>query len=221
MSATNPVPLTFFDSPERLPMAIVRAQHERASQHATVAQVLHGIPIPAVLVNAQRQVVAANDQFVNDVGVEEAKTIGRRLGEIVGCVYSAEYPHGCGTTEACVDCGAAISMKTAREQNVRSTNDCRIAVDAKAGGALEFRVTATPIQLDGEQFYLVVLRDTFNDNRRRVLERMFFHDVLNAAGGLQGLLRELVEPHARGGRGARSHGRDRRRHHRRRDPGVP
>ena len=188
MPATNAVPLTFFDSPERLPMASVRAQHLRASQHASVAQVLHGIPIPAVLINAERQVVAANDQFARDVGVEEAKALGRRLGEIVGCVHATSFPSGCGTTEACVDCGAAISMKTAREQHVRSTNDCQIAVDSRAGASLEFRVTATPVQLDGDLFYLVVLRDTFNDNRRRVLERMFFHDVLNAAGGLQGLL---------------------------------
>jgi signal transduction histidine kinase len=35
------------------------------------------------------------------------------------------------------------------------------------------------------------MRDTSDEQRRRLLERMFFHDVLNSAGGLHNLLRLL------------------------------
>jgi hypothetical protein len=186
--ATNPAPLTFFDTPERLSSAAVRQQYERAASHAAIRQVLHGVPLPAALLNRERQVVAVNDQFARDVGVAEGAALGRRLGELIGCVHAGDAPAGCGTAPSCVECGAAQAIYAAREQETRATGDCRILVTANAGGSLEFRVTVTPLPLGEDKFYLIVLRDTFNDNRRRALERLFFHDVLNAAGGLQGLL---------------------------------
>ncbi len=41
--------------------------------------------------------------------------------------------------------------------------------------------------LDGQQFSFLVLKDISHAKRRRILERVFFHDILNSAGALRGL----------------------------------
>ena len=42
-------------------------------------------------------------------------------------------------------------------------------------------------------FYILVLQDISDEKRRSALERIFFHDLLNTAGGLNGLLTILKE----------------------------
>jgi len=41
--------------------------------------------------------------------------------------------------------------------------------------------------VEDESFFLVILEDTSSHSQRRDLERTFFHDLLNTAGGMQGL----------------------------------
>ena len=55
------------------------------------------------------------------------------------------------------------------------------------------KATATPIVIRGEPFTLFALQDISSEKRRDVLERIFFHDVLNTAGGIHGLASLLAE----------------------------
>jgi hypothetical protein len=45
-------------------------------------------------------------------------------------------------------------------------------------------VSATPFILNEETFTIFAVTDISHEKRRRALERIFFHDVLNTAGGL-------------------------------------
>jgi signal transduction histidine kinase len=59
--------------------------------------------------------------------------------------------------------------------------------------SLDMNITSTPIKLTSEVFYVLIFQDISNEKRRSVLERIFFHDLLNTAGGLNGLLTVLKE----------------------------
>ena len=48
-------------------------------------------------------------------------------------------------------------------------------------------MTATPVTLQDQNFSLFAVTDISHEKRRRVLERLFFHDVLNTAGGMLGI----------------------------------
>jgi signal transduction histidine kinase len=54
------------------------------------------------------------------------------------------------------------------------------------GEALDLRVTATPLTIGKEDFTLFSAVDIGHEKRRRALERIFFHDVLNTATGILG-----------------------------------
>ena len=138
-----------------------------------------------MVLNSHRQVVYANQKVLHQLGRDfEALIQGKRPGELVDCVHASEMAGGCGTAEACTTCGAALAILSA--QNGKSDErECRITQLA-SGDALDYRVMAAPIRIDGEAFTLFVLTDISGEKRRRVLERLFFHDVLNTAGGLRG-----------------------------------
>ena len=59
--------------------------------------------------------------------------------------------------------------------------------------ALDLKVWGTPFRWRGEALALVVAVDISNEKRRKVLERIFFHDILNTAGSICNLTELLVD----------------------------
>jgi signal transduction histidine kinase len=49
------------------------------------------------------------------------------------------------------------------------------------------------VQVDGADFWLVTILDRRDEEHRRALERVFLHDLLNTAGGVQGLSEVMIE----------------------------
>ena len=54
--------------------------------------------------------------------------------------------------------------------------------------ALDLRVQASPLDVDGEKLTLFAVQDIADEKRRQMLERIFFHDVLNTANGIEGVV---------------------------------
>lgn len=162
------------------------AGQRNAAADPLFAACLEAMPCPAMALNDQRQVVAANRLLLGLVGLDPDQAAGRRPGELVRCLHAGEGPDGCGTAEACRHCGALATVLECRRLRRQARGECRISL-AAAGGALDLEVTATLVEVGGREFTVVGLRDTADHQRRAVLERLFLHDLLNTAGGLKGL----------------------------------
>jgi signal transduction histidine kinase len=120
---------------------------------------------------------------------------GLRPGEALHCIHSDETEGGCGTTEFCRTCGAARAI-VAAIGGKKNVQECRITTHD--GESLDMRAWACPL-MNGNEFVSFALEDISHEKRRRALERIFFHDVLNTAGGVQGLtelLKEEADPQA-------------------------
>lgn len=145
--------------------------------------------ISAVIDN-NRQIVYANNEFLSLLGLETLDPIlGKRPGEAVSCIHAGEEPAGCGTSVACTYCGAVNAILESQKTGSKSTKECRIssAVDGKLI-SWNLNVTSSPITLSGNLYYIFTIRDISHEKRRSALERIFFHDLLNSASGLNGLL---------------------------------
>jgi len=185
---------TCYQPAERVGPDVLAHQHQEVGRHAVLAAMLEGFPEPAVVLNGARQIVRANARLTNLLGCEASALVGRRLGEALACEHASEAPNGCGTTPSCRLCGAAHAIDRASTTDAQATEECRIsAIGDRGPAALDLRVWVTPVAVDGATYLVVALRDTSDEQRRRVLERLFFHDVLNAAGGLHGLLTLLPD----------------------------
>ena len=178
---------TFFLPARRAGPAEIAEAAERVGSTQTVCQVLDGLPGPAVVINEFRQILAANKRLLDDLGVASVEDLlGQRPGEALGCRAVAEAPGGCGTGRRCAYCGCVNAVAESLKTDTTQTAECRIA--RADGTALDFEVSATPTLLDDMPVVFVALRDISAEKRREVLERTFFHDLLNTAGGLRGLL---------------------------------
>lgn len=158
------------------------------------------IPQMLVLLNAQRQIVYANRWFLEVIAEDVENSapvpdyVGKRPGEAIGCIHAAEGPGGCGTTRFCRTCGAVKAILAAQQLQRSVADECRIIRHTRAGQeALDLRVTASPVEVDHKPFQLFTLTDISHEKRREVLERIFFHDILNTAGAVQGIAALLQE----------------------------
>lgn len=143
------------------------------------------VPCALVVLNAQRQIVFANDRFLELVHASERAggVEGRRPGEALGCVRVLDSPGGCGTTEFCSTCGAVAAI-LASQKGEASVKECRITRRGN-GDALDLRVWATPVTVEGEAFTIFATLDISDEKRRRALERIFLHDIHNVACGIK------------------------------------
>jgi len=201
MNTVSPSTRAIDGSIPPLPTEFASAERDAADQiHEQVTLFMDAPPIVGDLVgnipdiltvlNDKRQVVYANQVLLNYLGIDSQERIqGLRPGEILDCIHAVESDGGCGTTEFCKTCGAVQAI-LASQQGKKNTKECRII--QRSGEALDLRVWATPITYANGAFTVFSVADISHEKRRRALERIFFHDILNTAGGLQGFA-ELLD----------------------------
>jgi hypothetical protein len=185
---------TAFAPATRADGEVVLHTWRKLSDLAFVREVVNSMPFVVAVLNRQRQLVFWNDALVEAVGAREiGELLGKRPGEAIGCVHADEAPGGCGTAEACRHCGAVHAILRCLLTDGPTEQECRITtrVDGEAKN-LDLKVTARPFKVEGEAFVIVTLSDISDMKRRRALERLFFHDVINLAGGLRGMV-ELMQ----------------------------
>ncbi len=149
-------------------------------------KILDFVPSLIVILNKYRQIIFFNKSFYDFLKIENSKEIlGKRPGETLECVNSFNNTGGCGTTKFCQTCGIMSAILMALNNNNTAT-ECRIKT--ASNDAVDLLIRANPIQIDGDNFIFYSLIEISNEKRRQQLERLFFHDVLNTAGGIKGVL---------------------------------
>jgi hypothetical protein len=184
----------FHIKPERADPRLLRLAVEKVRAEKLVHAVLEVVPGLAMVVNEQRQIVAANRRFLDAVGARTLDdVVGKRPGDAVRCRNASKAIDGCGSSPSCLFCGAVQAVVHSQITQTPQTRECRIPLDDGRSGTVDAEVVASPVVIDGTSFTIVAMRDISAEKRRRVLERVFFHDVLNTAGGLRGLVSMLQE----------------------------
>lgn len=204
------VPSTYFASAARASREHLGAAAAAAERDGTVSALLSAIEGLAVMLNSARQIVAANDGFL-----EAARRgsldglLGARPGEAMGCVHATEGPGGCGTSFACADCGAVAAVLASIALEGPAERECLITAHSPDGlESLEFRVRATPLKVGDHDLTVVVLQDVSSQKRREALEAVFLHDLMNTINGISGwstLLPHLDADRARNAAGRITH----------------
>ena len=150
-------------------------------------KVLDSMPSMVMVLNTNRQIVAANETFLAALDSVISELVEKRPGEAVGCIRAKEGPDGCGTSPHCAACGAVNAILESQKEEKKVVQECRILVESAGGVApMDMQVTASPFQLGEDRFVVLAVEDISQTKRLAVLQRTFFHDVLNTAGCIQG-----------------------------------
>jgi signal transduction histidine kinase len=186
---------TNFAPPERSSAENINSDNSFLVEERTLLDMLGAISGITAILDDNRQIVYANKDLLYLLGIESLDAIlGKRPGEAVGCIHAGEMAYGCGTSEACSVCGAVNAIMESQTTGLKSVKETRITT--RSGEqliSLDLSVTSAPVKIRNRVFYVFTIQDISNEKRRQNLEKIFFHDILNSAGSLNGLLTILKE----------------------------
>lgn len=182
-----------FATPLRCPYETIAAE-AKALAALPEMRILDAIPSPVLLLGAYRQLVHGNAAFWDYLAATDRQAlIGARPGEIFDCVYSRNDTGGCGTTDFCRECGAVRAILSSIG-GMRDTRECNLLREQDGEiTALDLLVHAVPHEALGKRYTLLTIHDASHEKRRRYLERIFFHDIVNSAGNAQSLVEIMHE----------------------------
>jgi signal transduction histidine kinase len=167
----------------------LRADAQRVRSDGFIASLLDAVDAMVFVLNHHRQVVHANARVLELLGIcDPGQLLGLRPGETVRCENAYRCAGGCGTSSYCITCGGVNSILSGIEGKV-GLGECRILT--LDGNAFDLLVRATPVEIHGSSLVLLSATDISHRKRRQILERVFFHDVMNTVSGLRLLSEKL------------------------------
>ena len=187
-------PVTHFAPAERDTVCELRRKTEIIDRVPLLSKALDAMPDMVMILNRNRQIISANQKLLKILNASVAEIVEKRPGEAIKCIRAGEGPGGCGTGKHCSTCGAVHAVLASMDTDAEAVRECRILVQIRTEIVpLDLRVTATPFEVEEEHFVLAAIEDISHEKRVAVLQRTFFHDVLNTAGCIEGYADFLVE----------------------------
>jgi len=148
-----------------------------------------------LILNTCRQAVFANKAYLAMMNIQEiSELMGQRPGEIIKCVHAYDGLDGCGTADACKYCNGMNTILTAMNSNKDSIGEFS-HINTRHGYEqnLNLSIYVSPLKVKKEMFYVVSFANKNDSVGKRMLERTFFHDIINKAGALKGIVSLLKE----------------------------
>ncbi len=154
-----------------------------------IRQIIESFPSICLILNEKRQTVLSNQHLFEVRGLERlGEALAESPGSVIHCINMDDRA-GCGMSENCRYCSINNTLIESQTQAKRVSRDCRVV--ARFQGQLlfhDFRVTCSPVVLNNHQSTMLNLFDISGEKRNQMLENVFFHDILNGLGGLNGLV---------------------------------
>jgi nitrogen fixation/metabolism regulation signal transduction histidine kinase len=180
------IPLTEFVTSERVPIEVIKKQASVLTEAPFLAAFANSAGNAVFILNQQRQIVFASESARKLTSFPDMDSVlGRRPGEALGCVHAKEFGENCGASEYCEHCGAlqAIISSLGGKSGIQ---ECRLTRIMNFNTeALDLLVYATPFTYRQEEFTILSVSDISHEKRRRALERVFCHDLVNLTSGLE------------------------------------
>jgi hypothetical protein len=191
MCPAQDVATTHFAPAGREPIDRLRHQVSVVSSEPLLKATIDALPDVVLILNSRRQVVGANKALFELFPLAADEVWGKRPGELLGCGNAESGPDGCGTASQCQTCGTVNALLQTPVGGHRVTRDCRMRFDDPVG-ALDLKVNASTVEVGGEWYTICVLTDISDQKRLALLSHLFFHDIVNTAGTIQGFSRLLL-----------------------------
>ncbi|MFC0875579.1 sensor histidine kinase [Saccharicrinis sp. FJH2] len=146
------------------------------------------------ILNEKKEIVFSNEKLLSKFKViNNQKIVDGTPGEIFACIHVNQGPAGCGSSKYCRYCSVINSILDTHAANVPNTREARVIVNNNGiEEQLDLEITAIPFRFAGHDYTIFSAQDITDKKRKEILERTFFHDIINMAGSLDGIM-ELME----------------------------
>ncbi len=149
---------------------------------------LNSLPYAAAILNSKRRAIYTNQSLLKNLGYDSVEELmGKRPGELLKCLHAINNNNPCGFSEHFKFWGALDAMQNTLTNNLTTINEMKLT--SKKNGSIissDLKVTVSPLMLQSRAYMILYLTDISDEKRRKVLEKIFFHDVLNKISSLIG-----------------------------------
>lgn len=151
--------------------------------------ILDGIPTMVLILNKDREIVFSNKAFLIFMEADKIESVlGMKPGDVLGCSMALSGIDSCGSTKGCRTCGALKSVRYALEGETGS-EECTIK--SSPASMLHLKITSEIITFGEKDFILYSMQDISHEKKKTLLERIFYHDILNSAHNINSMA-ELI-----------------------------
>lgn len=181
---------------KRLSAAKIDALNKSIFNHPVLEVLLKYTSDFVGILSLSRQFILVNEQLLTLFGHPDPwHALTMRPGEVFGCIHSQDDPEGCGEGPSCRYCGAVNIVRDAIRANEARSGTARL-LTVKEGiySALNIRVAAEPFQVGDQRLVMLFISDITAAAHKSMMERIFFHDVLNSATMVTSLANLLAPP---------------------------
>ncbi|MHC4873071.1 MAG: serine/threonine protein kinase, partial [Planctomycetota bacterium] len=114
-----------------------------------------------MVLNRQRQILKVGGEWPEFLADQEMENlIGKRPGEIFGCVNVDKGPDGCGTSDSCKHCGALCGILTTIDSGENVESGCKITVHGSEGEESgKYKVNVSKVQVEDFEVTLVLFKN--------------------------------------------------------------
>lgn len=146
-----------------------------------------------MIMNLKKEILLMNRPLINTLNYKNIKKYyGKRPGELFMCEKAKLEKDGCGASIYCQECGAFTAIFQVQKGCSTALHECRIQREPPHA-PLDILVKTSSFKHNKSSFIICSMIDISNEKRRRVLERIFFHDLLNTMGCISGLAQSALE----------------------------
>lgn len=174
----------------------IQKEYENLNQLDYLHDFFMAMPQIIMVVNKERQLVYSNGALLEHLGIDSiSELLGKRPGESFGCINAENLTGGCGTSRNCRYCGVVGTLQKSQHSQKKEIGECRVISWNEQNGSVyyDLEVTAAPFKMESHHFTILTLTDISSDKRKKNLEQTFFHDILNVAGSLSGVMEILPD----------------------------
>jgi PAS domain-containing protein len=116
------------------------------------------MPVPVFLVDKDVSILEYNTAASGLLKSPKPEELGRRGGEVLGCIHAKETPLGCGHSESCVDCVVRNSVAAASKSQTTSRKPAQLDLVRRGKQTrVDVRVSCQPLTYGKQSYYLLVL----------------------------------------------------------------
>ncbi|WHH60086.1 PAS domain-containing sensor histidine kinase [Petroclostridium sp. X23] len=159
------------------------------SEESIIAQAYDAVGEYVFIINNSREIVYANKILLRMLGIAHlSELIGRSPGDLLLCIDDSDTE--CGKSENCKECRLnkfLMGHEIEAQENIMYIN--------KNGYRDKIIISqhVSSIVLGDNNYFVISFTDKSDTIKKKFLERVFFHDILNTAGALKGIIQLLKE----------------------------
>ncbi|THB65009.1 MAG: hypothetical protein D6E12_13670 [Desulfovibrio sp.] len=160
---------------------------------SSLAPWLDAVPLPVLIINEQRQILFSNMAFLALAGCPTREDpVGQRPGEALGCVHSRIMAAGCGCSKFCNYCGAVQAILNCLRGEADCQNCRLLRRDEEGEHVMDLQVFTRPVALGDVTYTMFTAMDISHEKRLKHMERAFYHELIDVAGGMDALTSYLT-----------------------------